>query len=150
MDKRTFLMAGVGGMALGATAALAQGARPRGVDELGRGPGPEPAKKIPVRKAKTTPLFLTPPGWPNGIAVDPARGFWVQEQRHDGEKEKAWLLDFKTDAIAVAELATKTKFYEPQLKLYSMALSRIYRKPVTQCWLHFLSCRKTMEIETVN
>jgi len=31
--------------------------------------------------------------------VDPANGFWVQEQRHDGEKEKAWLLDFKTGKL---------------------------------------------------
>ena len=99
MDKRKFLTAGVGGLALGATAALAQGARRPGTDDLGRGPGPEPVKDIPVRKAKTTPLFLTPPGWGNGIAVDPARGFWVQEQRHDGEKEKAWLLDFKTGKV---------------------------------------------------
>ena len=74
MDKRHFLTAGI--VALGATTALAQGAR-QGVDELGRGPGPEPVKKIPVRKARTTPLFLTPAGWPNGIAVDPARGVFI-------------------------------------------------------------------------
>jgi hypothetical protein len=92
--KRKFLTGGIG-LGLSATAALAQGAGPRGVDDLGRGAAPEPQKKIPVRKAKTTPLFLTPAGWPNGITVDPARGFWVQEQRHDGEKEKAWLIDFK-------------------------------------------------------
>jgi hypothetical protein len=101
MDKRKFLATGLGlgGLALSASAALAQGERPRGVDELGRGPGPERQKKIPTRKAKTTQLFLTPAGWPNGIAVDPANGFWVQEQRHDGEREKAWLLDFKTGKV---------------------------------------------------
>lgn len=93
MDKRKFLASGLG-LGLAASAALAQGNRPAGVDELGRGPGAEPVKKIPTRKAKTTPLFLTPAGWPNGIAVDPANGFWVQEQRHDGEREKAWLVDW--------------------------------------------------------
>jgi len=74
MDKRQFLATTMG-LGLGATAAFAQ--RPAGVDELGRGPGVDAPKKIPTRKAKTTPLFLTPPGWPNGIAVDPANGFWV-------------------------------------------------------------------------
>jgi hypothetical protein len=92
MDKRKFLATGLG-LGLGASAALAQGARPAGVDDLGRGPGPAPKKQIPMRKAKTTPMFLTPAGWPNGIAMDPGNGFWVQEQRHDGEREKAWLLD---------------------------------------------------------
>ena len=97
MDKRQFL-AGIGmGAGLAAGAALAQ--PKQGVDELGRGAeGPAP-RKIPTRKAKTTPLFLTPAGWPNGIAVDPANGFWVQEQRHDGAPEKAWLLDFKTGKV---------------------------------------------------
>jgi hypothetical protein len=103
MDKRKFLATGFGlgglGLALGASAALAQGERPAGVDDLGRGPGPAPKKQIPVRKAKTTPMFLTPAGWPNGIAMDPGNGFWVQEQRHDGEREKAWLLDFKTGKV---------------------------------------------------
>ncbi|HEX4636544.1 MAG TPA: hypothetical protein VH189_10210, partial [Rhizomicrobium sp.] len=93
MDKRRFLASGLG-LGLSASVALAQASRPAGVDELGRGPDAEPAKKIPTRKAKTTPLFLTPPGWPNAIAVDPANGFWVQEQRHDGNREKAWLLDW--------------------------------------------------------
>ena len=99
MDKRQFLATGVHlglGLGLGGTsAALAQAGRPAGVDDLGRGPqASEPKKAIPTRKAKTTKLFLTPPGWPNAIAVDPAKGFWVQEQRHDGNREKAWLLDW--------------------------------------------------------
>jgi hypothetical protein len=91
MDKRKFLAAGLGvSLGGGLAAALAQG----GKDELGRGPQADKPKPIPTRKAKTTKLFLTPPGWPNAIAVDPARGFWVQEQRHDGNQEKAWLLDW--------------------------------------------------------
>ena len=46
--------------------------------------------------AKTTKLFLTPPGWPNAIDIDhdQKRGFWVQEQRHDNKPEAAWLIDW--------------------------------------------------------
>ena len=46
--------------------------------------------------AKTTKLFLTPPGWPNAIDIDrdQNRGFWVQEQRHDNKPEAAWLIDW--------------------------------------------------------
>ena len=65
MDKRQFLGAGIGA-SLAATAALAQPA------PAGRPAAERPARRvIPVRKAKTVPLFLTPPGWPNAIAVDP-------------------------------------------------------------------------------
>jgi hypothetical protein len=93
MDKRQFLATGLG-VGFGVSAAFAQASKPAGVDDLGRGAQPEPKRVIPTRKAKTTKLFLTPPGWPNAIAVDPAKGFWVQEQRHDGNREKAWLLDW--------------------------------------------------------
>ena len=60
--------------------------------------------------------------------------------------KEIWLLDFKTDEVAAAELEAKAKFYEPQLKLYALALARIYQRPVTQCWLHFLACRKTLNL----
>jgi hypothetical protein len=36
------------------------------------------------------------------------------------------------------------KFYEPQLKLYALALGRIYRRPVTESWLHFFSLKKSV------
>jgi hypothetical protein len=97
IGKREFLV-GAAGLGLGASAALAQPMvkkPPAGVDDLGRnGAIPPPKRVIPTRKAKTTKLFLTPPGWPNAIAVDPDKGFWVQEQRHDGKREDAWLLDW--------------------------------------------------------
>ena len=60
--------------------------------------------------------------------------------------EEIWLLDFKTDAIRDGELAEKSRFYTPQLRLYARALAKIYRRPVTQCWLHFLSARHTETI----
>ena len=52
-----------------------------------------------------------------------------------------------TDAVRAGELAAKTKIYEPQLKLYAIALAKIYSRPVTHGWLHFLSARKTAEIK---
>ena len=55
-----------------------------------------------------------------------------------GEKE-IWLVDFKTDNVSRAELAGHVIKYQPQLQLYALALARIHAKPVTQCWLYFLS-----------
>ena len=60
--------------------------------------------------------------------------------------EEIWLVDFKTDQVRADELPEKTKFYEPQLKLYARALAKIYSRPVTNSWLHFLSARKTVEL----
>ncbi len=57
-----------------------------------------------------------------------------------------WLADFKTDNFSADALARKKEDYEPQLKLYALALARIYQRPVTECWLHFLSCRETVRI----
>jgi ATP-dependent exoDNAse (exonuclease V) beta subunit len=61
--------------------------------------------------------------------------------------EEIWLLDFKTDEVRANELAGKIKIYEPQLKLYASALKKIYSRPVTNCWLHFLSARKTADVK---
>ncbi len=58
--------------------------------------------------------------------------------------EEIWLVDFKTDEIAANELRKKKRLYEPQLKLYAQALEKIYSRPVTARWLHFLSARKTV------
>jgi ATP-dependent exoDNAse (exonuclease V) beta subunit len=55
-------------------------------------------------------------------------------------------VDFKTDDIRAGELSAKTKIYAPQLKLYAHALSRIYSRPVTNCWLHFLSPRRSVSV----
>lgn len=58
-----------------------------------------------------------------------------------------WILDFKTDRLHSADdLAPKAALYAPQLKLYSTALSRIYKRPVTQRWLHFLSIERTLSV----
>jgi ATP-dependent helicase/nuclease subunit A len=60
--------------------------------------------------------------------------------------EEIWLVDFKTDRMSAADVATKVKLYEPQLRIYAMALSRIYRRPVTRAHLHFLSLRRSEKV----
>ena len=99
MTKREFLAASVGaGLALvKAGSALAQ---------QGVASAPRAAAKIPSRTAKTTKLFKSPPGYPNGIAVVP-EGLWIAEQKESGGlakiynlpepkdlSEAAWLVDW--------------------------------------------------------
>ena len=60
--------------------------------------------------------------------------------------EEIWLVDFKTDDVRADEMAGKIKHYAPQLKLYAIALAKIYSRPVTNCWLHFLSAQKTVQV----
>ena len=57
--------------------------------------------------------------------------------------KEIWLVDFKTDDVRKNELAEKIKSYNPQLKLYALALEKIYSRPVTKSWLHFLSLRRS-------
>jgi ATP-dependent helicase/nuclease subunit A len=61
--------------------------------------------------------------------------------------EQIWLLDFKTDFFGPEEAEERIQRYAPQLKLYASALARIYRRPVTCCWLHFLELGQTIEIK---
>jgi ATP-dependent helicase/nuclease subunit A len=58
--------------------------------------------------------------------------------------KEIWLVDFKTDHFPAGELDEKIKSYRPQLALYAQAIERIYRRPVTRRWLHFLSQRQTV------
>jgi ATP-dependent helicase/nuclease subunit A len=58
--------------------------------------------------------------------------------------KEIWLADFKTDEVRSGELPEKARIYSPQLKLYAQALEKIYSRPVTARWLHFLSARKTV------
>jgi ATP-dependent helicase/nuclease subunit A len=61
--------------------------------------------------------------------------------------KEIWLLDFKTDSFAPSELSSRIENYRPQLALYAAAASRIFGRPVTRCWLHFLAAGKTALIE---
>ncbi|HEV2436508.1 MAG TPA: UvrD-helicase domain-containing protein [Verrucomicrobiae bacterium] len=60
--------------------------------------------------------------------------------------KEIWLVDFKTDDIKPGELAERRRLYEPQLRLYAQALSRIFSRPATNCWLHFLTVGKTINV----
>jgi ATP-dependent helicase/nuclease subunit A len=60
-----------------------------------------------------------------------------------------WLVDFKTDVVKAHELEDKARLYEPQLKLYARALSGIYRRPVSEAWLYFLSLGEAVEIDLI-
>lgn len=53
------------------------------------------------------------------------------------EKE-LWVLDYKSDHITAHQVAERTEYYAPQLRLYALALSRIYARPASRLWLHFL------------
>jgi ATP-dependent helicase/nuclease subunit A len=61
--------------------------------------------------------------------------------------EEIWVVDFKTDQIPLTELAERAAHYEVQLRLYARALARIYRRPVTGAWLHFLAPQKSVEVK---
>jgi ATP-dependent helicase/nuclease subunit A len=57
------------------------------------------------------------------------------------------IVDFKTDAARENEVEEKSANYAPQLRLYARALSSIYKRPVTGCWLYFLRLRRLVSIE---
>jgi len=61
--------------------------------------------------------------------------------------KEIWLVDFKTDDARAGELPAKTKMYAPQLKLYARALAKIHARPVSACWLHFLSLRRSVSVD---
>jgi ATP-dependent helicase/nuclease subunit A len=61
--------------------------------------------------------------------------------------EEVWLIDFKSDRIGKDELTGKIRAYAPQLSLYAQALTRIYRRPVSECWLYFLARREAVRVE---
>ena len=58
--------------------------------------------------------------------------------------KEIWLLDFKTDQVTEPDFDEKVRQYTPQLKLYALGLSRIYGRPITNRWLHFLASNKTV------
>src|SRR5580765_4448435 len=104
MTKRQFLTANIGtGLALANWKAFAQqasSATRRDSAESGRN------RRVASRMAKTTKLFKSPQGFPNGLAVTP-EGLWIAEQKMSGAQaaeyhlpepkslsEAAWLVDW--------------------------------------------------------
>ncbi len=61
--------------------------------------------------------------------------------------EEIWLVDFKTDQFEKSALADKVKLYEPQLRLYALALGRVYRRPVNRLQLYFLALQQTVLLD---
>lgn len=61
-------------------------------------------------------------------------------------EREIWLLDFKTDALQPGELPDRVAFHTPQIRLYALALERIFGRPVTRRWLHFLAVRETVSV----
>jgi ATP-dependent helicase/nuclease subunit A len=91
--------------------------------------------------AKFSPTDLTEMGLPvkDGLSEDE---FIVVQGVVDlvvFRPEGISILDFKTDHVERHDLAGKLDQYAPQLKLYGLALGRIYRQPVKNRWLHFLA-----------
>ncbi|HOB97345.1 MAG TPA: UvrD-helicase domain-containing protein [Verrucomicrobiota bacterium] len=62
--------------------------------------------------------------------------------------DQIWIVDFKTDDIATDGLQAKVESYAPQLRLYALALSRIYRRPVTEAWLYFFALGRAEPVPT--
>ncbi len=60
------------------------------------------AAPLPIRKAKTTPLFKSPEGYPNAIAVAP-EGLWIAEQKSDN----ACLVDWHGKLLKTVKTESK-------------------------------------------
>ena len=60
--------------------------------------------------------------------------------------DEIWLLDFKSDQIKKSELDERARHYRTQVLLYAEALGKIYGRPVTERWLHFLAIRETVSV----
>jgi ATP-dependent helicase/nuclease subunit A len=60
--------------------------------------------------------------------------------------KEIWLLDFKTDTADREAWREIARRYEPQVRMYALALSRIYGRPVTRAWLHALRLRQTIAV----
>ena len=59
--------------------------------------------------------------------------------------DEIWIVDFKTDQVSEEQLKARASDYGPQIRLYGLALSRIYKRPARHHWLHFLSLGKSVE-----
>ena len=58
------------------------------------------------------------------------------------------VIDYKTDAVRTeAQIKERTALYTPQLRAYAAAAERIFRKPVRECVLYFLSMGREARVE---
>jgi len=61
-------------------------------------------------------------------------------------EDEIWIVDFKTDTVNASEVSPLLNTYGAQLRLYASALNRIYNRPVSERWLHFLSLSQTIAV----
>ncbi len=62
-------------------------------------------------------------------------------------EDQLWILDFKTDQIDESGLKMKVDSYRPQVLAYGIALGRIYKRPATEIWLHFLALNRSAKVD---
>ena len=65
------------------------------------------------------------------------------------QPDEIWLLDFKSDAMTEDQVSEKSRTYARQIEFYALALERIYKRPVTQRWLHFLDIGESVPIGSI-
>jgi ATP-dependent helicase/nuclease subunit A len=61
-------------------------------------------------------------------------------------ENEIWVLDYKTDHLTAEQVEQRAQFYAPQVRLYALALSRIFQRRATQVWLHFLAPGVTVTV----
>jgi ATP-dependent helicase/nuclease subunit A len=61
-------------------------------------------------------------------------------------RDEIWILDFKTDQVAPNAVTERAAEYGLQLRLYALAMERIFNRKVTHRWLHFLKANQTLEV----
>lgn len=60
--------------------------------------------------------------------------------------DRVWLADFKTDAVSASEVEARAAEYAPQVRLYALALHRVFGRPVHGVWLYFLALRRAVPV----
>ncbi len=124
--------------------------------ELGRqlcAQAPRVRRELPFT-ARFTPAELR--GWVAGqmpaVEIGTGEDFIVVQGVVDlavmGERE-IWVVDYKTDHARPQDLPRKARAYAPQLALYATALARVYHRPATRCWLHFLSLGQSVDVSSM-
>ncbi len=58
------------------------------------------------------------------------------------EERSVEIIDYKTDRVSSADVAERAQSYRPQMTLYARAIQKLWKKPVSQCSLVFLTPRK--------
>ena len=57
------------------------------------------------------------------------------------------VVDYKTDAVAPADVSSRAERYRPQLEQYARAVHWLWGRPVRQAWLVFLAARRVASLD---